>query len=130
MKIELGLRENRLAYRPKDFVEGAVLWELDAPPKRAGIKLLWFTRGKGTEDGATVAEEKFGGPRPGDTRTFKLQLPEAPYSFSGRLISLIWAVEFVLTPGNHFERIEIVVGPDEKEIILPEGAKKDQWAKS
>ena len=121
MKIQLGLRDNRLAYRPKDFVEGAVLWEMDAPPKRAEIRLLWFTRGKGTEDGVTVAEEKLGGPRAGDTRTFKLQLPEAPYSFSGRLISLIWVVELVIAPGNHFERIEIVMGPEGREIILPAG---------
>jgi hypothetical protein len=124
MKIELGLRDQRRAYRPLEFVEGAVLWEMDAPPKLAEVRLLWFTRGKGTEDGMTVASEKFGGPRPGDTRTFKLQIPEAPYSFSGRLISLIWAVEFVLTPGNHFERIEIVVGPEGKEILLPAEEKK------
>jgi hypothetical protein len=120
MNIRLGLRENRTSYRPGEEVHGAVLWEAAEKPELAEVRLLWFTRGKGTEDGAVAAAEAFADPQPGDTRTFKFVLPEGPYSFSGRLISLIWAVEFILKPGDHFQRVEIVVGPDGREVQLSE----------
>ena len=120
MNIRLGLRENRTAFRPGEEVSGAVLWEATEKPDLAEVRLLWFTRGKGTEDGEVVAAEAFADPQPGDTHTFKFVLPEGPYSFNGRLISLTWAVEFVFKPGNHFERLEIVVGPDAREVRLSE----------
>ena len=118
MNIRLGLRDNRTSYRPGEDVEGAVLWDGAEQPKLAEVRLLWFTRGKGTEDVEVVATETFAAPEPGDTRTFKLRLPEAPYSFNGKLIALIWAVEFVLEPGNHAERIELVMAPHGREVSL------------
>jgi hypothetical protein len=118
MNIRLGLRDNRTSYRPSEDVEGAVLWEAPETPKLAEVRLLWFTRGKGTEDLEVVATETFSDPQPGDTRTFKLRLPEGPYSFNGRLIALIWAVEFVLEPGDHAERIELVMAPNGREVSL------------
>jgi hypothetical protein len=118
MNSRLGLRDNRTSYRPGEDVEGAVLWEGNEKPSLAEVRLLWFTRGKGTEDVEVVATEAFTDPQPGDTRTFKLRLPEAPYSFNGKLIALIWAVEFVLEPGNHAERTELVMAPNGREVTL------------
>jgi hypothetical protein len=133
MNIRFGLRENLTHFRPGEEISGAVLWEGTEKPKLAEVRLLWFTRGKGTEDVSVVATESFSDPQPGDTRTFRFALPDAPYSFNGKLISLTWAVEFVLKPGNHAERIEIVVGPNGEEIRLSEivkpGANSPQIAK-
>ena len=117
--IRLGLRENKTAFRPGENIEGAALWELQQAPKLAEVRLVWFTRGKGTEDGETVETVKFDNPPPADTRQFSFRAPDAPYSFSGTLIALIWAVEFVAKPGGEFERIEITIAPDAKEIVLP-----------
>jgi hypothetical protein len=133
MNIRFGIRENQTHFRPGEEVNGAVLWEGTEQPKLAEVRLLWFTRGKGTEDVSIVATESFSDPQPGDTRTFRFVLPDAPYSFNGKLISLTWAVEFVLKPGNHAERIEIVVSPLGEEIRLSEivkpGANSGQIAK-
>lgn len=120
MNISLGLRENRLAYEPGQSLQGAVLWECESQPELAEVRLLWFTRGKGTDDGEVVATQEFANPQPGDTRQFTFTLPEAPYSFNGRLISLTWAVEFVCQPGDHFQRVEIVVAPGGREVRLSE----------
>ena len=120
MNIRLGLRENRTSYRLGDTLGGAILWEGTGKPKSAEVRLLWFTRGKGTEDVSVLATETFSDPQPGDTRTFEFVLPDSPYSFNGKLISLTWAVEFVLEPGNHAERIEFVVSPSGEEIRLSE----------
>ena len=120
MNIRFGLRENRTQFRPGEEVNGAVLWEGTEKPQLAEVRLLWFTRGKGTEDVSVVATESFSDPQPGDTRTFHFTLPDAPYSFNGKLISVTWAVEFVLKPGEHAERIEIIVSPSDEEIRLSE----------
>lgn len=122
--IQLDLRENRTAYSPGEELVGAALWELDAPPTLAEVRLVWSTKGKGTEDAAVAATVAFDAPRAGDTRPFVLRLPAAPYSFSGKLISLVWAVELVLQPGARCERVEIVVAPGGAEVLLPRDTKE------
>jgi hypothetical protein len=47
-------------------------------------------------------------------------LPEGPYSFSGKLISLIWALELACSPGSETVRREITVSPTGHEIVLGE----------
>jgi hypothetical protein len=117
--IRLGLRENKTAFRPGETIAGAVLWELERAPRLAEVRLLWFTRGKGTEDGSIVETVKLGAPPAADTREFSFTAPNGPYSFSGTLIALLWAVEFVAEPGDGFQRIEITIAPDAREIALP-----------
>ena len=117
--IRLGLRENKTAFRPGETIAGAVLWELGKAPDIAEVRLLWFTRGKGTEDGATVATVTLDAASAADTREFSFDAPNGPYSFSGTLIAVLWAVEFVAKPGGEFQRIEIVIAPDAREIHLP-----------
>jgi hypothetical protein len=117
--IQLGLRENRTAYSPGEELAGAARWELEAPPRLAEVRLVWSTKGKGTEDAEVVATVAFEAPQAGDARPFSLRLPAAPYSFSGRLISLMWTVELVLQPGDLCDRIAIVVAPAGREVVLP-----------
>ena len=117
--IRLGIRENKTSFRPGETIAGAVLWELEKVPALAEVRLLWFTRGKGTEDGATVETVTFDAAPAADTREFSFAAPNGPYSFSGTLIALIWAVEFVAKPGGEFQRIEIMIAPGAKEIALP-----------
>ena len=118
--IRLGLRENKTALRPGETIAGAVLWEFENAPDLAEVRLLWFTRGKGTEDGSIVETVTIDAPPAADTREFSFAAPNGPYSFSGTLIALIWAVEFVAKPGGDFERIEITIAPDAREIVLPQ----------
>lgn len=119
MNIRLGLRDQRSQFRPGEMLEGAVLWEGAEKPNVAEVRLLWFTRGKGTEDGAVVATETFSDPQAGDTRQFSFRLPEAPYSFNGKLIALTWAVEVFINPGKHFSRVTFTMGPGGHEVKLP-----------
>ena len=117
--IRLGLRENKTAFRPGETIAGAVLWEFAKPPASAEVRLVWFTRGKGTEDGGIAATVTLDAPPAADTREFSIEAPNGPYSFSGTLIAVLWAVEFVAKPGSEFQRIEIVIAPDAREITLP-----------
>jgi len=59
----------------------------------------------------------FPDPQTTDQRTFRFALPEGPYSFSGKLISIIWAIELILEPGPSVERREIVMSPSGREVV-------------
>jgi hypothetical protein len=119
MNMRLGLRDNRSTFQPGEMLDGAVLWEGTEKPTLAEVRLLWFTRGKGTEDGDVVETVKFDNPQPGDTRQFTIRLPAAPYSFNGKLIALTWAVELFIEPGDHFQRVTFTMGPGGNEVRLP-----------
>ena len=56
--------------------------------------------------------------RPGlsGTRPFEFEIPRGPYSFSGKLITLAWAIEIVALPGGETERLDLVVGPQPVEV--------------
>ena len=117
--LKLGLRDQRTAFSPGEEIGGAALWELDAPPTLAEVRLVWSTRGKGTEDAEVAATVVFDAPLAGDTRPFTLRLPAGPYTFSGKLISLGWALELVVQPGAHCDRVEITLAPGGAEVVLP-----------
>ena len=117
--IRLGLRENKTTFEPGEEIAGAVLWDFPKPKKLIETRLVWSTRGKGTEDVTVVAKQPADATKLADTTTFSFIAPPAPHSFNGSLIALIWAVELVVDPGDEFERIEITIAPGGKEIVLP-----------
>ena len=45
-------------------------------------------------------------------------MPESPYSFSGKLVSLLWALELVAEPSGDTERKDISITPTGTEISL------------
>lgn len=96
----------RSSFKPGESVEGVV-------EGAAGLelRLFWYTEGKGTQDLEVVATQHLG-----PEGRFRLVLPDSPYSFSGKLISLIWALEVV--GGAVCPRAEILVSPDGGEILL------------
>ena len=54
-----------------------------------------------------------------DSARFSFTLPHEPYSFTGRLIALTWALEAVLLPSdNTSERYEFDLTPDGQKITL------------
>jgi hypothetical protein len=61
---------------------------------------------------------RFDSPKMEEARPFQLSIPAEPYSFSGKLISLIWALEVVVEPAKEGDRLEITVSPNGDEISL------------
>ena len=119
-KLEITFREDKTTFKPRETVHGAVQWNLPTPPKHLDLNLFWYTTGKGTRDVGVVETLKFDHPGAFDSKAFSFTLPEGPYSFSGKLISLIWAVELTCSPGSETVRREIVVSPTGQEIALGE----------
>jgi hypothetical protein len=116
--MQIDLDEERRWFRPGENVSGRVSWELDEPCESVEVRLFWHTSGKGTEDVEIVDSLIFDeGGAHGD-RAFSLALPLGPYSFSGTLITLTWALELIALPAGDVERVEFVVAPTPVEVRL------------
>ena len=116
--IEIHLAGDGESFAPGEPITGAVSWRLDAPATGVEIRLFWYTRGKGTTDVQVVKAQHFDSAGMSGQRSFRFVLPEEPYSFSGKLISLVWALEAVVQPGDRTQRLELVVGPGAREVVL------------
>lgn len=116
--LEIELADCREAFEPGEELRGTVSWSLESRPRSVQVRLFWFTRGKGTADAGIVETLNFDMPRENEIRPFRFELPAGPYSFSGRLISLIWAVELVTEHPNEVTRREFVLAPLRHEIAL------------
>ena len=103
------------ACRPGDTIEVTFAWALDQPPATIEARLFWFTQGKGTQDVTIVETQPVSPVQRGEQRV-RFRLPQGPYSFSGTLISLLWAVELVAE--DVAGRWELVLAPDGAEIQL------------
>jgi len=116
--MEIKTADDRTRFLPGEEIVGTVSWRLDRPAERIELRLFWYTQGKGTEDISAVKTVVFDAPGAQEQRAFRLRLPHGPYSFSGKLISLIWALEVIAKPSKEMARLEIVVSLSGAEILL------------
>jgi hypothetical protein len=104
----LQITTRHLRRRPGDSVEGEVSWNLPAAPEKLELRLFWFTRGSGNRDVAVVETESI------DTqssntgrRPFRFRLPNSPYPYRGKRISIVWALEAIAQPNGATARLEL-----------------------
>lgn len=109
-------------FRPGETVSGRVEWALEREPDALELRLFWYTEGRGDRDAGIARTLRIEHPGRTGSQFFDLELPSGPYSFSGTLISLIWALELVAEPGEGTARREIVVGPGDAEVRLDQAA--------
>ena len=88
------------------------------PPRSLEVRLFWSTSGRGDSDVEVVAVEEVPSPAASGWVRFGFQLPPGPYSFSGRLVSLAWAVELVAPREEMAASAPIVVGPEGREVRI------------
>ena len=116
--LRITTSDERVAVVPGEEIEVVASWELDAPPDSVEVRLVWETRGKGDTDREIVWGTQVDGPRVVDSRTFTVRLPHGPYSFSGKLISLVWQLEVEARRKLGTAQREIIVSPQGSEIML------------
>ncbi len=116
--ITISTGDGQTQFSPGEPLDLTVEWQLTEAARAVSIRLVWYTRGKGDTDVCVVDEHRFENPPTFQRRECSFQLPEAPLSFSGKLVSLIWAVEVVVDPSDESARLDIVVAPEGKEIKL------------
>lgn len=114
--LAIEIARGQTVFAPGDTLSGSAAWELDDPTKPVEVRLFWYTRGKGTRDVGVIETTTFDMPPRTGRREFRFKLPESPHSFSGRLISLSWAVEVVC--GSESSRCDFVLSASGAEIDL------------
>lgn len=118
-ELRLETHEDQVHFQPGQTLHGLAGWELDEPPDTVEVRLSWYTEGKGDQDVRIVKHESFDNPPAVDARIFEFELPIQPYSFSGSLISVRWALELIVDH-THSRRLDIVIAPEGREINLAE----------
>lgn len=124
MSLVIQIHDNQTAFSPRDRITGEVSWQLDTQPRNVELRLVWGTGGRGNLDFCIVETMSFSNPQPTETRPFSFTLPEGPYSFTGKFITLTWALELAIEPGRQLVGQEITVAPGGREVVLPQVAKK------
>ena len=84
------------------------------------VQLGWFTEGRGTRDASVVWSEELAGLAPGADRTFEVRLPETPWTFSGRLVSVSWRLEVLDAKRQPLVAVPLVIAPGGQPVVLPE----------
>ena len=117
--ISIRLENDQKACQPGDTIAGTVSWKnLHKPPERVEVRLIWFTRGKGDLDVGIHSIRTFAQPADSGQEAFQFVAPDEPYSFSGKLISLVWAVEAIAFPSQEADHVDLVIAPEGREILL------------
>lgn len=117
-QLRISIENGKKCFLPGEAIRGTVSWNLPKTPKEVELRLCWRTVGKGTEDYFLVKKTAYQVMNTSENQDFEFQIPDSPYSFSGKLISLVWALELHALPTNETVREELVVSPFGREIVL------------
>ncbi|MCP5542213.1 MAG: hypothetical protein H7A52_18880 [Akkermansiaceae bacterium] len=111
--------DNR-AYVPGETLRGRVSWPSSGPPpEEVEVRLFYYTEGKGDRDIVVVDSLTIDRPSAPDSRDYAFRLPEdGPFSFSGKLVSLVWAVEAQRDDDGDSAKIDFVYSPTGQELDL------------
>jgi len=126
-ELRIELEDGRSRFAPGDRIRGIARWRLEEQPEELEIRLFWYTEGKGERDVLVVERVPLGARSREGSEAFAFTAPPAPFSFSGKLISLIWAVELVTLPDGDAGRREITLSRSGEEIRVgsPDAAADD-----
>jgi hypothetical protein len=116
--LTLDTSDGRTWFKPGELIEGRASWYLEEEVDAIEVRLFWYTSGKGSQDVGVVRVLRTEGPETSGSRDFSIRVPEAPYSFSGKLITLAWAIELVALPSGEVERLDVLIGPRPVEVDI------------
>lgn len=117
--FKITLDDPQAAYLPGQQIGGRVNWtDVQADSDRIEVRLIWHTAGKGDQDVEIVDSVETVQPKTNGELRFNFVAPQRPYSFSGRLITLTWAIEALVFPSREAEQAELMISSDGREVIL------------
>ena len=117
--------------KPFGSLSGTVRWGSGARPPSLELRVFWMTRGRGTEEVETVVSAAV--PLTADgSAAFTIDVPGLPWSFSGQLVSVAWAIELVDDQGEGCALADFVLSPDGRvrelgEVEKPLSVKKRRF---
>jgi hypothetical protein len=119
-ELSIEIVDGKKSFEPGETVEVRVGWDLEPRPDAIELRTAWTTVGMGTPDTSVVSAQRIDDPKTIDGRLLRFDLPREPFSFSGKLVSLVWFLEVVAFPSREGRQVEITIGPGGREILLHE----------
>lgn len=113
--------DGRTDFHPGDTIEGTLNWSFDEGLSGIELQAAWTTRGKGGTDTTIVDSIFLETPAARGNKRFRLRLPDQPYSFSGKLISVLWFLKAIAKPMEQEIEVPLIVSPTLREIIINKG---------
>jgi len=113
----LNVKLRQSSFRPGEIITGQVEWSDIERLEGLDVRLIWYTAGKGDRDVDVALSQTLDRLEAKGSREFEFVAPHYPPSFSGTLISLIWAVEVITFPGRDAESVSLVIGPEGRELV-------------
>jgi hypothetical protein len=97
-ELNIHLNSDTDAFTPGQTMEGTISWKLDEEPQKLTLALHWYTESRAIKQSGMADSIEF--ERPGDkgSKDFSFVIPQGPYSFNGRLLSLNWVLELATSP--------------------------------
>ena len=124
--INIKLAKPNANFVPAEKIAGKVTWS-EAEGDSLEVRLIWYTVGKGDRDFGLVATHQvsnYGSPGGGDQ--FEFVAPNRPQSFSGKHISLQWALEMIVFPSQTATRIDLTISNTGSEVVLGTVSKSER----
>ena len=125
-ELEIQIADPDRFCEPGATLRVPISWRFDEEQTDLELRVVWNTVGKGTPDLGVVHTELIGQPGFQGNRVVTLELPGVPYSFSGTLVSVVWAIELVASPSKASTRQEIVIAPQGHEVIMTSVSDEDE----
>lgn len=119
-ELTIQLAQGRNVYAPGETIHGHVRWNFERCPDAIDVVLFWHTEGRAASQSGVASRLVWEHPGERGERSFSFSLPEGPHSFSGKLITLLWAVEAIQRPGREHALVGFVLSPTGAELRLPE----------
>ncbi|MFK7731777.1 MAG: hypothetical protein AB8B48_09200 [Pseudomonadales bacterium] len=112
-KVEIHV--DRSTFEAGETIIGEVVWQASKEVKEILLELEWFTEGKGTTDGETVASQTIPSESESGRQRFSIDIPkQVPASYQGEIVSVCWQltasgeIAWAKDPESHFR---LVIGP-------------------
>lgn len=116
--IALILRDQQTAYKPGSRLSGEVQWNIELNSATIVVSVFYQTEGIGSEDATTILTQTIEACSTTGSQNFAFTLPSSPYSFSGKLITLRWAIGAEIKALKTLTIIPIIISPTDSEINL------------
>ncbi len=119
MSISIHLHDEQTGFAPGGTIAGEVRWnQLPVSDKTViSLELAFRTEGKGTSQREVFHELEWPVTMAKGNESFTIEAPNWPWSFSGKLVSILWALD--AWQGNeHAEAVPVTISPNGDEMDL------------
>lgn len=123
--INIKLAKHEANFVPAERIAGKVTWS-EAVGDSLEVRLIWYTAGKGERDFGVVATHRVSDFGSSGGEQFEFVAPNRPQSFSGKLMSLQWALEMIVFPSQAATRIDLTISSTGSEIVLGTVSKSER----